>query len=113
MAEERRQNIFVTLATNGVILRKKDADARIAYPFTAENMGIQNEAIPFDIMVALGDNALSFEDCEECIDILNSGLKMAGCKMTPDIDLNYCSFKVEGGDDETWAECVLSYIVKG
>ena len=113
MAEERRQNIFVTLATNGVTLRKKEADLRIAYPFSPENVPVQDDAIPFDVMIALGDNALSLEDCEECIEQLNTCMKSHGCKMTPDRDLNYCAFKVENGDEQLWAECVMSFIVKG
>ena len=113
MAEERRQNIFITLATNGVILRKKNYDLRLTYPFCPENVSGQDGIVPIDIMISLGNNAIDLEECENCIDNICSGLKSLGCKMTPDRDLNYCAFKVVGEEDEVMAQCVVSHTIKG
>lgn len=112
MAEERRQNIFITLATNKVALRKMDIGLTLDYPISESQVVANGGMLPYMVMIKLGDNAISLEDCESCIGDLVVVLKSLGCKMTGDIDVNYCIFDVDGGEKQVMAEYMLSYILK-
>lgn len=113
MAEERRQNIFVTLATDGVVLRKHSYDQIVAYPLDEGCITLKDGFYPNDIKIELGRNVLTLEDCDKCVTELSACFKSIGCKMTSDMDLQYCSMSIDGGPEETLIECMLSFVVKG
>ncbi len=112
MAEERRQNIFVTLATDGLVLRRRAYDAVVQYPLSEDCIAPKDGMIPGDVMVDLGRNALSLDDFEVCVDALGAVFKSLGCKMAGDMDMQYCRMSINGGPDEVLGELVLSFIVK-
>lgn len=112
MAEERRQNVFVTLITDGLVLRKRAFDAVVQFPVTENSIALKDGTVPTEIKVVLGRNALSLEEFESCLDDVQSNLKSLGCKMTGDMDMQYSRMSINGGPDEMLCECVLSYVVK-
>ena len=109
MAEERRQNIFIVMATDGASVRMKDVDCSTDYPVASECITTKYGTIPYMMLVRLGSNALTVEECDECVADISSALKSLGCKMTGDIDLHYCSFDVNGGERQTIVEAIISY----
>lgn len=112
MAEERRQNIFITLATDGLTLRKKPFDAVLSFPVSEGCIELRNGFVPTDIKVGLGSDALSLEECEKCLADLRSCLKSLGCRLTDDFDMRYCLMSIDGGPEMMMGEFVLSVIVK-
>ena len=114
MAEERRQNIFVTLATDGITLQKRTYDLTVKYPLDEESVLFDDSIPPTNVFVALAGNAISFDECQEFMTRLATRFKNLGCKMHSDIDINYSLMQIEGNQgDDVLAQYVLQYIVKG
>lgn len=110
MAEERRQNIFIVMATDGASVRVKDVDCSIGYPVMNESITTKYGTIPYMMMVRLGGRALTLEECDECVADIASALKSLGCKMTNEIDLHYCTFDVDGGEKQTIVEVMMNWL---
>lgn len=102
------QNIFLTMATN-LFCQGKEFDAMVKYPFDRETLNFAKGAAPRTILFALGDNGLSYDDCQACFDEIKSRLKELGAKITDEMEIRYCCLLSE--NDEVKAEYILTYPV--
>ena len=103
------QNMMLTMATDGMSGRRV-FDLTVKYPFVCESLDFPKGEVPHDVLVALGDTSLSFDECQALFDDLRSRLRELGVKMTDEIDIRYCQIISEGG--ATKAEYILVYEMK-
>ena len=111
--EERRQNIFITLATSGVKLPAKNQDMTLRYPIDFEQVELKNGVVPTLLKIDLGQTDISFDECTQLTDSLSTRLKQLGVKINADVDIRYCHMDIEGNNtEEVLAEVMVQYVVK-
>ncbi len=103
-------SIILTIATSR-FCEKRIFDMTVKYPFVRDSIEFEKHHTPHTLLVALGNNGISYEECDEVFYEIKSRLKELGTKIIDRYEIKYCCFITDKGN-EVHAEFDLEYPMK-
>lgn len=108
MATTPPKSMQITMATDSFIDRQP-CDSTVKYPFDPASLTLAPGGAPHHLMVRLGNESLTFDECMELFDAIRTRLREQGVKPTDELDIQYCCIMSEAG--ATKAQFIFTYPV--
>ena len=96
------------MASDAFVSHIHHADHSINYPVNPASIALTDGVVPRMLLVRLGGESLTFDECQTLFDTLRSRLRELGIKPAGDeMDIQYCQLLSDGG--ATWAQYIYTY----